>query len=701
MEEGVSMDNRKTIKGGLFRTFFLTALLCMLIPVILISTLSINSFSNSLSSTSRNNLLQLSIEKMNEVNLMIENQVNLTKSVSQSSYVQKALAQGDDPQRLIDYLGTINANSNGLYENFFITKMSAGFADCLGGATLHDVKGEPWYEQCVVKGEFLGNNISPVTGRPVYVISYGVYDEGKFIGGLNNSIDLAVMTGTITNSITDGVTKVLIIDSEGFVIASANSEQILQTNFNNENQSTKALMDQMKKSSSGLIDFDFDGVKNIGAYANLGTMYTLVYMPEEVYMSKIKSVIAGIIITTIICGSIAVLLIFVITLSITKPLSVVNASINEIASGSADLTKRIDISAKYEIRSLVDGFNQFSNKMQTIIKEIKDAQVELTKSGEELQNGTYDTESSIVEILENIQSVNERIMTQAQIVEGAADAITNITESLSTLESMISTQGESVNNASDEVEDMLKNIEEVNRLIADMASDFSELQSNIEVGTTKQNDVTELVHKIEAQSKTLQEANVVISGIASQTNLLAMNAAIEAAHAGTAGQGFSVVADEIRKLSETSTKQSKKISEQLKQIMASISNVVGASKDSHTSFIEISDKIANTDVAVKKIQSAMDKQTQGSKEISQALKDMNLNTNEVLASSGSIANGSKTILTEIKKLQDSSFEMKTSIEEMEIGAKKINETGEYLSDVTSKVKESIEKSTNQVEKFTV
>ena len=131
---------------------------------------------------------------------------------------------------------------------------------------------------------------------------------------------------------------------------------------------------------------------------------------------------------------------------------------------------------------------------------------------------------------------------------------------------MIESQSAGVSQASVAVEEMIGNISSVNNSMDKMASSFDTLSYNAQTGFTKQQDVNERIKQIESQSQMLLEANIAIANIAEQTNLLAMNAAIEAAHAGEAGKGFSVVADEIRNLSETSSKQSKTIGQQIGKV---------------------------------------------------------------------------------------------------------------------------------------
>nr|MBP3282177.1 methyl-accepting chemotaxis protein [Treponema sp.]MBP3283844.1 methyl-accepting chemotaxis protein [Treponema sp.] len=415
-------------------------------------------------------------------------------------------------------------------------------------------------------------------------------------------------------------------------------------------------------------------------------------------LSKLSFVIVGILAVSV---ALSVLLCVVMLSFSLKPLKRVKDSIHEIATGSADLTQRIEVETRDEIGSVVEGFNSFAEKLQSIIERIKDSNVALGQAGNELDYSTHDTASAITQIIANIESMNRQIAGQSRSVGQTAGAVNEIATSISSLEGMIQNQSSGVSQASAAVEQMIGNISSVGRSMEKMADSFASLHANAKAGFEKQGSVNEKIQMIEEQSRTLEEANKTIASIASQTNMLAMNAAIEAAHAGAAGRGFSVVADEIRKLSETSSQQSKTINSQLKEIRHSISDVVAASTESSGILSSVSEQIAETDQLVRQMKSAMEEQSEGSRQITDALRSMNDSTDEVRTASREMAEGNKMILREVKILQDSTQAMLGSMDEMSIGAEKINETGEYLKSISGNLKGTIKEIGEQIDQFVV
>ena len=379
----------------------------------------------------------------------------------------------------------------------------------------------------------------------------------------------------------------------------------------------------------------------------------------------------------------------------------VTAFLEDLASGEADLTKRCKLFVRDEIGALVINFDLFMDKLQEIVKTLKESKANLGTSGENLDAGTEDTSSSITEIIANIDSIHSQIVNQDKSVRETSESVQHISNAITDLDALIEDQSSSVTQASAAVEEMIGNINSVNKSVEKMSASFKSLEDNAEIGFSKQEDVNERIRQIEGQSEMLQEANTAISDIAEQTNLLAMNAAIEAAHAGEAGKGFAVVADEIRKLSETSSEQSKKIGEQLGKIMGSITEVVGSSNEASSALTEVSSRIKETDELVIQIQSAMEEQNEGSKQIMEALRHLNSSTSEVRNSSQEMSGRNKQIVDDMTILKESTDMMNTSMEEMAVGARKINETGATLSEISGQVKGAIDKIGAQVDLFKV
>jgi methyl-accepting chemotaxis protein len=320
------------------------------------------------------------------------------------------------------------------------------------------------------------------------------------------------------------------------------------------------------------------------------------------------------------------------------------------ARESADLTARAEIINFDEIGSLADAFNRYTESFRSIVVEINASMNTLQAAYGNLDTGTGNMMSAMEEISLSVGAIETTVRDESRSVAESTENITLITGNIDELHRAIDEQAAIIVESSAGIEEMMANIKSVSNNIEQVNTYYLNLQNASETGKQKINEANSLIKKVAEMSGLLAGANKIIAAIAAQTNLLAMNAAIEAAHAGEAGAGFSVVADEIRSLAEKSAVQSKEVGMRLREVTASIQTAVAAAVEAERGFDNVTALIGTVTRFENEIRNAMREQNQGSTQVLEAITSLNGVTETVKTGAMRMTEGTEGLVLGMQNL---------------------------------------------------
>jgi methyl-accepting chemotaxis protein len=447
-------------------------------------------------------------------------------------------------------------------------------------------------------------------------------------------------------------------------------------------QSLASFFEGILRNGSEVSEYTFNGKDFIGASMKVpNTEWFLVGTIErEEFFFEINQMLMK---TLVIAGAAAVIAVFifisVLRISLIRPIKKIVTAAKSLANMEFDID--IPRDRKDEIGDVERAFSTIRDALKKTITDINNEHLGQKNVSGNLHISIRESSDGLGVISRNMDSVQNKTDAQMGSVVQTADSVEGIIKHIRSLENAVDVQAETISRSSESIEQMVGDIDSVRTVVRQAHETTGNLSKSSEAGRKMLNNLAEELARIADQSAFLEKANAALVNIAAQTNILAMNAAIEAAHAGEAGKGFAVVAGEVRSLAELSNKESASISNEIKNMRNGIEKMRQVSTGTVETLGSMFTEVTDMQASLNTVNIAVEAQASNGTQVLSALTSLRETTDQVRTGSDEIQKESDAIHNVVENLKTISRDVNDSILDVQKASKKIADSLEIAQKI--------------------